>query len=650
MKAIAMGAALAAMLAVPVARGQDAAAAAPEPVTGTVDLGYRWLSDLQGNNQMYRSIINLGQGPRLLGADLNFRDPSDRLFDTMTLSGLGWGGDPYNTARFEVAKKKLYRFQMNYRNMAYFNAVPSFANPFSGAGVINQHAYDTFRRMVDLDLELRPGSKIVPYIGYSHQSQRGSGLTDFVLDLNEYPVGNIIRNQTDHYKGGVRFLLPRFSVTLEEGGLIFKDDEQVHNMVRNTGDRNFLGNRPFLGQSLYLGDLLQAYGMRGRAPYTMASVTGQPFSWLDVQGQFSYLMGNTDSNYIENSNGQFAQLRPLLQYTAQQDFALGSASRPHTSGIVGAEARFRKLRIIENWTTDRLHTSSNQALDRTLGTTAGGQDMSTILRADRLVDNYNQQSVDVIYEVTSSFTLRGGHRYVWGDTTVHSPSYLGGNPATGHLSRQAGVAAASYRMGARLSSNFEFEGGTADQTYYRTNLRNYNKYRGMVRFQALGSLSVTYNLNALNNDNPMPGVQLRYRSRSNGVTVEWMPNGGQRVSLMLDYARSSVRSDILYRVPQNFSTDQFPYVQNVHEGTMRLALALPAIHGRVPRLTAGGTMFLSSGSRPTHFYRPIAGIVIPVAEGVSWTNEWRWYGFDEPFYLNESFHAHQFTTGVRITR
>lgn len=630
------------------ALAQDTASPA-EPVTGTVDLGYRWLSDLQGNDLTYRSIINLGEGPKLLGADLNFRDPTDRLFDTMTLSGIGWGGDPWNTARWEVSKKKLYRFQLDYRNIAYFNAVPSFANPFSGP-VINQHAYDTQRRLVDLNLDLRPGTRFVPYVGYSHQSQRGTGVTDFVLGANEYPVANIIRNQTDHYKGGVRVLLPRFHVTVEEGGLLFKDDEKVHSTVRNTGDLNFPNDHPFLGNTLYLDQLLQAWGIRGNMPYTLASITGQPFSWLDLQGQFAYRLGSTASDYVQNNVGQFASLRPLLIYTSQQDLALGVANRPHTSAIVGAEARpFRRLRIIENWTTDRLHTDSHQTIDRSIQG-AGAATATTIPFADRLVDNYNQQTIDVIFEVTPNFTLRGGHRYVWGDTTVRSPSYLDAPPATGHLSRQAGVAAASYRLGTRLSANIEFEGGTADDTYYRTNLRDYTKYRARARYQILGSLSATWNLNTLDNDNPMPGIRLRYGMRSNGLTVEWLPNGGQRVSLIADYARTSVRSDILYRVPQDFTTDQFPYVQNTHEVTVQFALALPAVHGRVPRLTAGGTLFRSSGSRPTHFYRPLAGIVVPVSAGVSWTNEWRWYGFDEPIYLNENFRAHQFTTGIRITR
>jgi hypothetical protein len=627
------------------ALAQDAAPAG-EPWSGSVDLGYRWMSDLAGNNLTYRSIINLGEGPKLLGADLDFRDPSARLFDTLTLGGIGWGGDPYNTARLEAWKKSRYRFRLDYRNIAYFNAVPSFANPFTGPGVVNQHSYDTHRRLADLNLEIRPGARVVPYLGYSRNSQRGTGLTDFVLDVNEYPVASLLRNQTDHYRGGVRAMFRRFQVTIEEGGTVFKDDQQVHNTARNLGDRNFPRVLPFLGRTLYLDDLLQAYGMRGTAPYTQASITGAPFAWLDLQGQFVYRMGSTSANYIQSNSGQFVNLNPLLFYTSQRELAAGVVNRPHTSAIVGAEARpLRRVRIVESWTTDRLHTDTRQTIERVLD-----QRAFTIPGADRLVDNYNQQSVDVLVEALPGLTLRGGHRYVWGDTTVRAPSFLGTAPATARLARHAGVGAASYRRGSRLSANFEFEGGRADQIYYRTSLRDYSKTRARVRYQVAGGLSVTWNLNTLDNDNPAPDVNLKYRSRSNGATVEWLPGGGGRISLIADYARTSVRSEISYLVPQNFTTDRFPYAQNAHEAAVRLAASLPAIGGRVPRLTAGGTLFRSSGSRPTPFYRPVAALAVPVAREVSVTGEWRWYGFGEPFYLDERFRAHQFTLGVRIAR
>src|SRR5689334_12386698 len=92
----------------PAAPQEKAAAAAPaeekaaspaptsEPsLTGSVDVGYRWLTDIRGNFQSYRSIINLGEGPKLFGADFVLQ--GKRFFDRVDVNGFGWGGDPYNT-------------------------------------------------------------------------------------------------------------------------------------------------------------------------------------------------------------------------------------------------------------------------------------------------------------------------------------------------------------------------------------------------------------------------------------------------------------------------------------------------------------------------------------------------------------------------
>ena len=68
------------------------------------------------------------------------------------------------------------------------------------------------------------------------------------------------------------------------------------------------------------------------------------------------------------------------------------------------------------------------------------------------------------------------------------------------------------------------------------------------------------------------------------------------------------------------------------------------------RLTLGGSAFLSSGSNPTTFYQPIAKMAITLSKKLTWNTEWRYYGFDESFYVYQGFRAQMVTTGVRLTR
>src|SRR5579862_1866642 len=100
--------ALALIAAVPLL-AQDPAAPTPVPstepvVTGSIDLGYRFTS-VGGDNDVYRSVVNLGQGPRLIGLDFTVVDPQKRLFDRLDVRANNWGGDPYNTVHVSAAKQ-----------------------------------------------------------------------------------------------------------------------------------------------------------------------------------------------------------------------------------------------------------------------------------------------------------------------------------------------------------------------------------------------------------------------------------------------------------------------------------------------------------------------------------------------------------------
>src|SRR5881392_1225811 len=139
----------------------EAAAESPAPATeqwlsGDIDFGYRWLTGLRGNFPEYRSVVNLGEGPKLFGVDFSIQDPKKRLFDRIEARAYGWGGDPYNTAHIDARKSGAYHFTFDYRNIAYFNAVPSFANPLAPGG-FNEQSFDIDRRTASFRLDLFPG-------------------------------------------------------------------------------------------------------------------------------------------------------------------------------------------------------------------------------------------------------------------------------------------------------------------------------------------------------------------------------------------------------------------------------------------------------------------------------------------------------------
>jgi hypothetical protein len=616
-------------------------------LTGSIDLGYRWRTDVAGSFDTYRSVVNLGSGPKLLGSEFTIADPKKRLFDRVHVRAYSWGDEPYETVRVDAAKAKLYDFRADYRDLAYFNYLPSYADPLLGRGIVlNEQSFDTRRHLASFSLDLLPRNWIVPYLAFDHDSGSGTGATAFISDANTYPVPNRIRNSTNLYRGGVRFELRRFHATIEEGGTTFRDDESL---FQNPGSRNY-GNTatPFFGQKLDLTSLLAAYGIRGSSTYSKGLLTASPASWLDLYGQFLFSQPDTNVNYQQYNTGNILLQSQLLFYTGQQYLVSAAAKMPHTTGSAGAEIRpWRGLRITEAWLTDRLHNAGNtSSTNQFFQSQVPGQSLAAQL-ASSLVTNYNQNEIDIFFDPISKLTLRGGYRYVWGDasTAVLPRAGLVG-AEQGTLSRNVGIAGFTFRPNGKVSVTGEAEGGASGGVYFRTSLYNYQKARAQVRYQATNSLNVQADFTLLKNQNPITGVNYDYRAVQESLSLLWLPAGGKFGDFQASYSRSDLRSDIGYLAPQNLTPQVSQYRDNAHTGTGLFDFKLP----HSVKITAGGSFFLSSGSRPTSFFEPTAKLWVPVQKHAALFAEWSYYGYGEAFYLYEGFRTHAVVAGMRFNR
>ena len=173
--------------------------------------------------------MDLGSGPKLLGTEFTVTDPKHRAFDQIHVRAYDWGGQPYSTFHLDAKKKGWYDFNADYRDFAYFNYLPSYADPLLGRGIVlDEQSFDTRRRFGAFSLDLLPGNWFIPYFAYDRDSGSGTGATTFVTDADQFPVPNTLRDSTNLFRGGVRFELKRFHATLEQGGTTFKDDQSVY--------------------------------------------------------------------------------------------------------------------------------------------------------------------------------------------------------------------------------------------------------------------------------------------------------------------------------------------------------------------------------------------------------------------------------------
>jgi hypothetical protein len=605
---------------------------------GSLELGYRWIPNISGNFDAYRSVVNLGEGLKLLDADFTLRDPKKRVFDRADVHATSWGGDPYNTLRVDIQKDAWYRLTADYRNIAYFNFLPSYADPTINQGLLlDQNSFDTAIRTTSVQLDLLPKKWITPYLGFGRNTDFGRGITVFHTDRNEYPVASLYSDQTDNFRGGVRMELGRYHVTLEQGGTTFKDDQGASDVTLNPGNSTGL----FLGRTLPLSALSELYRVRGDSIYSKVLLAANPYLWLSISGDFTYSRPRTDVNYTNSANGTFYLQRIFQFYSTGRDVLSGDANMPHTSGNVTVELRpFERLRIVEYWMTDRFHNASSALLAENF--LLGGATLTdSQIANDRLILNYNQQEIDAYYDLTSKLTVRGGYRYEWGNTQVRAPILTGQNLDSANLSRNIGIAGFNYRMGQKFRVTADAEGSSSGATYFRTSLQNYEKAHVRASYDLLSNLRVAADFSLLNNSNPDPSVRLDFSNKVESASVFWTPNGAKWANVLLDYSRSAVQSSILYLVPQVLAPATSTYRENAHSFTLVTGIKW---------FSFGGSLFLSSGSRPTNYYQPLARVSIPLHKHVQWNTEWRWYSMSEAFFAFENFQSNQITTSVRFTK
>ncbi len=639
---------------------QDAPKPAPEPapaapdktprdtgVEGSIDAGYRWVDFRGGNFATYRSVVNLGEGPKLFNVDGLIRSADRKFFDRISVQGMGWGGDPYSTFRADAFKERLYDLRVDYRNIAYYNFLPSYADPLLSRGIVStEQAFDTRIRTFDTELRLLPGTRFVPYFAFDRNSDGGSGVTTFVVQSNQYPVGNRISNHEDRYRGGVQIQFSKFHATLEGGGTSFHDDQ----LVSYSGDPIY-GNRanPIFGQRLFLSSAAQAYRVTGDSIFTRAMVSYSPFSWLDLSGQFLYSLPTTSVVYDQTNTGNFVDLQTLEFYASQHDNATAYANQPHSSGSYLVDIHpSRRLRILESLSSDRFHVASSQVYSDLTNLAPAAVSTNDV---DRIYVNYNRHQTEAMFDLTSYLTVRGGFRYVWGDAqtegSITAPQFQPNQ--TADLRQKVGLAGFQFRMKQKLTVNGDLEVGTTSRAFFRTSLYNYKRSSIRARYQASSALSFSVAQSLTTNSNPDTNINLDFLYSQSSLGFQWVPAAAKRFTVLGDYTFSRLRSDINYFIPQALIPAVSQYRDNAH--TITALIEGSPVTGRfAPRFSAGGSYFKSSGTRPTAYYQPQARISFPIREHIQWNTEWRWYGMNEAVYAFEGFRAHVFMTSLRLIR
>ncbi len=215
-----------------------------------IDLGGHMVSTT-GSGAMYDTLVNEQSGPRVLGETFQLHalpGAQHTPIDSLTAFGSGFGGDPYDFAKIDFFKGRIYDFSGMFRRDRQYFDYDLLGNPNipSGQSIpigpttapVGSYAwpqvlqspflYNTVRRMTDTNLTLAPLSKVTYRAGYSQNIFEGPSLSpsgyqvagsyDLLLQENQ-------RNSADNFYGALDWkILPQTRLTFEEQVDHYKED------------------------------------------------------------------------------------------------------------------------------------------------------------------------------------------------------------------------------------------------------------------------------------------------------------------------------------------------------------------------------------------------------------------------------------------
>ena len=600
----------------------------------------------------------LGEGPKLFGADFLLRSPKRRLYDRIGVRVSSVGGEPYSSVQINARRERTYETIFNYRNIAYYNFLPSFADPLASTtgNFLDEQSRDLFLRNSSFLVNMLPGRHFIPFFGYDRSSISGSGIVTIVETSNEYPVLTGVSDHLNNFRGGLRIEYGHWHVTVEQGGLLFQG-VQTNTNVSNPNFGNL--NSAFLGQRLFLSTGSQSYRTHTDSIYTQGFITATPLAWLDITGQFMFSEPKTITSFGEANTGNIFDRETFQFFARQTSRVFSQALQTHTSALLTAEVRpVGWLRILESWTTDRLHTAGSATTTQQF-TTAAGATTSPIVSMDEgpIATNYSREEINLLVDPIPSLTIRGGYRYEWGDVLaplafIGQTAPLSGPFETAALTRNTALAGVSYRWKQKLTTSADVEGAPGNHTYFRQSLYNYSYARVRARYQALSTLQLNLTFYGLTNSNPHPLIDYHLTSRQTSVGVNWLPNGGERLSIFAEYTRGTIDSHLFFVIPSTLERATSIYRDKANTGVALIDTALPDLKRLRPRLSIGGTLYYSVGDSATRYYQPFGRFLVGFNEHVAAYAyaEWSWYATTQPVFLIQGFRSNQKVFGLRVSR
>ena len=540
----------------------------------SIEAGYR-VSDVSGSQQMYSTLVNLPQGPRLLEQSLSMQSPRHTgfLFDNLFMNSFGWGGDPYNAFNARIDKSTWYDFRVTYRkddNNFDYNLLANPLNPPTSTPSIpvisSPHSFSDRRRMSDYDLTLMPQSKITFRLGYSRNNMTGPSFSsvhegtdallfqDWNTTLNSYRFGADYKAGAhlvisydqflDYYKGDTLFQLAAFAPALlpaqpgrVELGLPIDTGNKnpcapvspATSLIDSTGTLTNLGCNGFFSYN-------RPDHVRTSMPTERISLHGG-FSRIEFNASYAYSSADTTAPLNEFFDGLISRSRTRQTLVT----GMGEATRISNVADISATVHLTKqFRLVDTWrywayripeTGNFVETDFNVPGSGSctppacsLLTPISATVPNATITMDQLSFNQNwwRNQTDLVWDASKYYGARIGFRY--GHRTFHH--FLSFTPVDEdrvEVHEYTPLFAFWAKPMHSLRFNFDWEHASNDDTIVRIAPRKEIRYRVQANYTPRPWAVLAGQVNLWDASNGDFFTNYRAHNRNYGITATFTP-------------------------------------------------------------------------------------------------------------------------------
>ena len=613
-------------------------------IVNSFEVGYRFRA-VGGSLEKYRSDVNFGNGLRLLGSSfsMNSKDGHGHFFDEVLLTTQGLGNDPYESATFRIQKNKLYRYDLIWRQNAFFN---------SGLTTVNatgQHFLDTTYDLQDHDLTLFPQSNLKFFIGYTRGSQNGAGLsTTQLFDSrgNLFPLFANIHRTRNEYRIGNEFRLLGARVNWMRGWEDFKEDSSSGSTGLNTGFD------PTNRTTLTLFNRQEPY--HGTSPYWRVGLFSDRKHY-SVNGRFTYTSGQRafvlDENAVGTSRfGASAQQQVVTAGNAQRPVATGNLT---VSFFPGSQ-----LSIVNHTAIYNVRTEGESSYLQFDNHTQGVNLLYFQYLGIRTIAN----ETDANLQANKWLGVYAGYHYSNRRiSSTEQTAVVGFSPDLTRVEQtnqlNSGIFGIRLRPAKGLTITADGEIGRADHPFTPWSDRNYQALGARLHYK-LKNIQLTAYTRTNYNTNSVSLSSYSSHARTYSADLSWTPK--EWVSLDAGYSKlhlNTVGGLAYFLNAQLIQGDQSYYFSNIHTVNLGLRFALRKRsdlylgYSRVQDLGDGRSsptgsqigsalaIFQAAQTFPLTFQSPLARVSFRITEKIRWNAGYQYYGYRERFYNSENYRA-----------